>query len=54
MYKLLLGIFLLAGTLFSTNLFAEETVWLKDINSAFELAGKEQKTVVVLVEGKNC
>ena len=54
MHKLLLGMFLLAGTLFLTNLFAEEIVWVKDINSAFELAKKEQKTVMVLVEGENC
>ncbi len=50
----LLTMFLLVGALFSTTLFAEETVWVKDINSAFELAQKEQKTVMVLVEGENC
>lgn len=49
MYKLLLGIFLLVGAL-----FAEEMVWLKDISSAFEMAKKEKKTVMVLVEGENC
>lgn len=49
MYKLLLAMFLLAGTL-----FAEEIVWVKDINSAFEMAKKEKKTVMVLVEGENC
>jgi len=54
MQKLLLSMFLLAGTLFSTTLFAEDTVWLKDINTAFEMAKKEQKTVMVLVEGKHC
>ena len=54
MQKLLLGIFLLAGTFFSTTLFAEEITWLKDINSAFEMAKKEQRTVMVLVEGENC
>jgi len=54
MRKLLLSLFLLAGILFSITLFAEETVWLKDINTAFELAQKEQKTVMVLVEGENC
>ena len=48
------GMFLLLGTLFSMTLFAEEIVWVKDINSAFEMAGKEQKTVMVLVEGENC
>lgn len=54
MQKLLLSVFLLAGTLFSTTLLAEEIGWLKNINSAFELAQKEQKTVMVLVEGENC
>jgi thioredoxin-related protein len=54
MQKLLLGMFILAGTFFSTTLFAEEIVWMKDINSAFKLAQKEQKTVMVLVEGKHC
>jgi thioredoxin-related protein len=54
MQKLLLGMFLLAGTLFSMTLFAEDTVWLKDINTAFEMAKKDQRTVMVLVEGKNC
>ncbi len=54
MQKLLLGIFLLAGIFFSTTLFAGEIVWMKDINSAFKLAQKEQKIVMVLVEGKHC
>ncbi len=54
MHKLL-GIFLLVGTFFLTTLFAEdEIVWLKDINTAFEIAKKEQRTVMVLVEGENC
>jgi len=54
MQKLLLGMFLFAGIFFSTTLFAGEIVWIKDINSAFKLAQKEQKTVMVLVEGKHC
>ena len=54
MQKLLLSMFLLAGIFFSTTLFAEEIVWLKDINTAFEMAKKEQRTVMVLVEGENC
>ncbi len=54
MQKLLLSMFLLAGTLFSTTLFAGEIVWLKDINTAFDMAEKEQRTVMVLVEGENC
>ena len=49
MYKLLLGMFLVTGTL-----FAGELVWIKGINTAFEMAKKEQKTVMVLVEGENC
>ena len=53
MHKLL-GVFLFAGTLFSMTLCAEEIAWVKDINSAFEVAQKEQKTVMVLVEGENC
>lgn len=54
MHKVLLSMFLLAGTFFSTPLFAEEIDWVKDINSAFEMAKKEQRTVMVLVEGENC
>jgi len=54
MQKLLLSMFLLAGILFSTTLFAEDTVWLKDINTAFEMAKKEQRTVMVFVESENC
>ena len=54
MRKSLLSIFLLSGILFSTTLFAEEIVWLKDINTAFEMAKKDQRTVMVLVEGENC
>ena len=54
MHKLL-GTFLLVGIFFLTTLFAgEEIVWLKDINTAFEMAKKEQRTVMVLVEGENC
>ncbi len=54
MHKLLLGTLLLAGIFFSTPLFAEEIDWVKDINSAFVYAQKEQKVVMVLVEDKNC
>ncbi len=54
MHKLL-GTFLLVGTFFLTTLFAEdEIVWVKDINTAFAMAKKEQRTVMVLVEGENC
>lgn len=54
MQKILLNIFLLTGIFFSTTLFAEETVWLEDIDTTFKMAEKEQKTVMVLVEGENC
>ncbi len=50
----LLAMFIFAGALFSTFLFAEEIIWVKDINSAFEQAQKEKRTVMVLVEGENC
>lgn len=54
MQKLWIKMFLLMGMFFSTTLFANEIVWVKDINSAFKMAKKEQKTVMVLVEGENC
>ncbi len=54
MQKLLSSIFLLTGIVFSTILFAGETAWVKDIDTAFEMAQKEQKAVMVLVEGENC
>lgn len=49
MQKILWGLFLLAGTLFSSEL-----VWQKDITTAFEKAQKENKVVMVLVEGEHC
>lgn len=52
--KKLLGIFLVAGTFFSMNLFAGEMVWIKDIGTAFKQAQKEEKTVMVMVEGEHC
>lgn len=54
MQKILLGLFLLVGTLFSTTLFAGELAWQKDITTAFEIAQKEHKMVMVMVEGKHC
>lgn len=54
MQKVLFNILLVGGVFLSTTLFAEETVWLKEIDAAFEMAKKEQKTVMVLVEGENC
>lgn len=47
MNKLVLGFLLLSSTLFSIE-------WVKDIDSAFTLAKKEHKYVMVLVEGENC
>jgi len=47
MHKIILGILLLSSTLFSQE-------WVKDIDTAFTLAKKEHKTVMVFVEGKNC
>ena len=47
MSKVILGFLLLSSTLFSLE-------WAKDLNSAFALAKKEQKNVMVLVEGENC
>ena len=49
MQKILWGMFLLVGTLFSSEL-----VWQKDITTAFEKAKKENKVVMVLVEGEHC
>ena len=49
MYKILWGLFLLAGTLFSAEL-----VWQKEMTTAFEKAQKENKVVMVLVEGEDC
>jgi len=54
MHKLLRGIFLLVGLLFSTTLFAGEIVWQKDITAAFEKAQKENKVVMVMVGGEHC
>jgi len=49
MKKLLVGMLLLVSMLFATEL-----EWQKDINSAFKIAKKEHKTVMVMVEGKHC
>jgi thioredoxin-related protein len=45
--KIIIGILLLSSTLFSVE-------WVKDINTAFTLAQKEHKNIIVLVEGENC
>jgi thiol:disulfide interchange protein len=47
MGKVILAFLLLSSTLFSLE-------WMKDVNSAFALAKKEKKNVMVLVEGENC
>lgn len=47
MHKIILGILLLSSTVFSLE-------WVKDIDTAFTLAKKEQKNVMVFVEGENC
>jgi len=47
MHKIVLGILLLSSTLFSLE-------WVKDLDTAFTLAKKEHKDVMVLVEGETC
>ena len=49
-----LGIFLLIGVLFSTMLFSGEIILEKDIVTAFSKAKKENKVVMILVEGEYC
>jgi len=48
--KRLLTVFLL---FMSTHLFAD-IVWQKDLTTAFELAKKEHKVVMLMVEGEHC
>ena len=47
MKKILLGLWLLTSTLFSLD-------WAKDLDTALVTAKKENKTVMVMVEGKHC
>ncbi len=47
MNKIVLGLLLLSSTLFSVE-------WVKDVDTAFALAKKEHKNMMVLVEGENC
>ena len=47
MNKIVLGVLLLSSMLFSLE-------WIKDLDTAFALAKKEHKNVMVLVEGENC
>ncbi|MEA1954423.1 MAG: thioredoxin family protein [Campylobacterota bacterium] len=52
--KKLIRLFFLLGVLSSTTLLAQDIIWVKDINTAFTLAKKEQKNVMLMVEGMNC
>ena len=47
MNKILLGLLLLSSMLFSIE-------WSKDLDTAFALAKKEHKNIMVLVESENC
>ncbi len=47
MKKLLLSIFILSSTLLAAD-------WVKDIDTALELAKKEHKNVMVMVESEHC
>ncbi len=37
-----------------TTLFSADIAWQKDIATAFEMAKKEKKVVMIFVEGENC
>jgi len=45
---------LITFLLFVTTSFSADIVWQKDITTAFELAKKENKVVMLLVEGEFC
>jgi len=45
--KILVSIFLLTGAVFALD-------WVKDIDTALEIAKKEHKTIMVMVEGEHC
>jgi len=47
MRKIILSILLLTGSIFALD-------WVKDIDTALELAKKEHKTIMVMVEGEHC
>lgn len=47
MTKILLGLLVLSSTLFSLD-------WAKDLDTALVTAQKENKIVMVMVEGENC
>ena len=47
MKNILLGLLIFSSTLFSIE-------WVKDLDTAFALAKKEHKNIMILVEGENC
>ena len=47
MMKMILGMLLLTGTIFALD-------WVKDLDTAMSQAKKEQKVMMVMVEGENC
>lgn len=47
MYKIIFGMLLVTSMVFSLD-------WVKDLETAFGMAKKENKTVMVFVEGENC
>jgi len=47
MVKIIVGIFLVSSMVFSLD-------WVKDLDTAFSMAKKENKSVMVFVEGENC
>ena len=40
--------------IFWSGLFGTELVWQKDIDAAFEIAQKEHKNIMLMVESQNC
>lgn len=47
MVKIIFGMLFVTSTVFSLD-------WVKDLDTAFDMAKKENKTVMVFVEGENC
>ena len=47
MKKMILTILVLTGSVFALD-------WVKDIDTALEVAKKENKTIMVMVEGEHC
>ncbi|OQX49854.1 MAG: hypothetical protein B5M46_03235 [Epsilonproteobacteria bacterium 4484_20] len=43
-----------ACVLLAATVLYAEIVWQKDLETAFEKARKEQKVIIVMVEGKHC